>query len=75
VPPGSEDEACGPTDGVVIKRLAPVRVGELTGEAAGCEPEAITPVIQPLYCHLWQRMASPGVSVSGRDPVAGHASG
>ena len=31
-------------DGVVIKRLAPVRVGELTAEAAGWEPEAITPV-------------------------------
>lgn len=30
-----EDEARVPADGVVIKRLAPVRVGELTGEAAG----------------------------------------
>ena len=43
-----EDEARVPVDGVVIKRLAPVRVGELTGTAAGYEPEAITPVIQPL---------------------------
>ena len=44
-----EDEARVPADGVVIKRLAPVRVGELTGTAASFEPEAITPVIQPLY--------------------------
>jgi DNA-binding transcriptional MerR regulator len=60
-----EDEARVPADGVVIKRLAPVRVGELTGEAAGYEPEAITPVIQPLYCDLWQRLASADVTVLG----------
>ena len=60
-----EDEARVPTDGIVIKRLAPVRVGELSGEAAGYEPEAITPVIQPLYCELWQRMASAGVNAAG----------
>ena len=60
-----EDEAHVPADGVVIKRLAPVRVGELTGEAAGYEPEAITPVIQPLYCDLWRRMASAGVTAAG----------
>ena len=54
-----EDEARVPADGVVVKRLAPVRVGELTGVAAGYEPEAITPVIQPLYRDLWQRMAAP----------------
>jgi DNA-binding transcriptional MerR regulator len=60
-----EDEARAPVDGVVIKRLAPVRVGELSAEAAGWEPEAITPVIQPLYCDLWQRMASAGVTAAG----------
>jgi DNA-binding transcriptional MerR regulator len=60
-----EDEARGPADGVVIKRLAPVRVAELTGTAAGYEPEAITPVIQPLYGSLWQRMATAGVSAAG----------
>jgi DNA-binding transcriptional MerR regulator len=60
-----EDEARVPADGVVIKRLAPVRVGELTGAAAGYEPEAITPVIQPLYCDLWRRMASAGVMAAG----------
>jgi len=75
-----EDEARVPVDGVVIKRLAPVRVGELTGIAAGYEPEAITPVIQPLYCDLWQRMASAGVTASGpaiayyEDTPTGHGS-
>ena len=60
-----EDEARAPADGVVIKRLEPVRVGELTGEAAGWEPEAITPVIQPLYGDLWQRMASAEICAAG----------
>lgn len=52
-------------DGIVIKRLAPLRVAELTGEAAGYRPEAITPVIQPLYCDLWQHMANAGVAATG----------
>jgi DNA-binding transcriptional MerR regulator len=60
-----EDEARVPIDGVVIKRLAPVRVGELTATAAGFEPEAITPVIQPLYCDLWPLLAGAGVSAAG----------
>jgi DNA-binding transcriptional MerR regulator len=60
-----EDEARGPTDGVVIKGLAPVRVAELAGVAASYEPEAITPVIQPLYCDLWQRLAGARVSAAG----------
>jgi DNA-binding transcriptional MerR regulator len=75
-----EDEARVPTDGVVIKHLAPVRVAELTGTATGYEPECITPVIQPLYCDLWQRMASAGVTASGpaiayyEDTPTGHGS-
>ena len=60
-----EDEARVPVDGVVIKRLASVRVGELTGMAAGYEPESITPVIQPLYGELWCLMARAGVSPAG----------
>ena len=60
-----EDEARVPVDGIVIKRLAPVRVGELTGTATGYEPEAITPVIQPLYCDLFQQLASIGVGAAG----------
>jgi DNA-binding transcriptional MerR regulator len=60
-----EDEARVPADGVVTKRLAPVRVAELTGMAAGYEPEAITPVIQPLYGELWRRMASADITAAG----------
>ena len=66
-----EDEARVPVDGVVIKRLAPVRVGELTGTAAGYEPEAITPVIQPLFCDLWPLMAGAGVAAAGPPTPAG----
>jgi effector-binding domain-containing protein len=54
-----------PADGVVVKRLAPVRVAELTGVAAGYEPEAITPVIQPLYHEVWQRLCSAGIPAAG----------
>jgi DNA-binding transcriptional MerR regulator len=60
-----EDEGRVPTDEVVIKRLPPIRVAELTGTAAGYEPESITPVIQPLYCDLWQRMTDASVAAAG----------
>ena len=60
-----EEEGRVPADGVVIKRLAPVRVGELTGTAAGFEPEAITPVIRPLYADLWCQLASAGIAAAG----------
>jgi len=60
-----EDEARVPADGVVIKRLAPFRVAELTGVAAGYEPEAITPVIQPLYHDLWQRLCRADITAAG----------
>ena len=72
-----EDEARSPADGVVVKRLAPVLVGELTGVAAGYEPEAITPVIQPLYRDLWQRLACAGVTAASPGPrlLPGRADG
>jgi len=60
-----EDEARVPVDGVVVKRLAPVRVGELAGTAASFEPEDITPVIQPLYGSLWPLLAEAGVCAAG----------
>jgi DNA-binding transcriptional MerR regulator/predicted transcriptional regulator YdeE len=60
-----EDEARTPVDGVIVKRLPQVRVAELAGTAAGYEPEAITPVIQPLYCDLWRLMAAAGVVAAG----------
>src|SRR6478735_3142866 len=42
-----------------------VRVAELTGVAAGYEPEAITPVIQPLYHDVWCRLASADIPAAG----------
>jgi DNA-binding transcriptional MerR regulator len=57
-----EDEARTPVDGVIVKRLPQVR---LAGTAAGYEPDAITPVIQPLYCDLWGLMAAAGVAAAG----------
>ena len=60
-----EEDGRVPADGVVVKRLPPLRVGELTGTAAGWEPEAITPVIQPLYTDLFCRLASADVTMAG----------
>ena len=60
-----EDGARVPADGVIVKRLAPVRVAELAGVAAGYEPEAITPVIQPLYHDLRQRLCSADIPAAG----------
>ena len=60
-----EDESRAPVDGVVIKRLAPVRVAELKGTAASFQPEDISPVIQPLYRDLFGRMYSAGLDCSG----------
>jgi DNA-binding transcriptional MerR regulator len=60
-----EDESRVPADGVVIRRLTPVRVAELAGQATGYEPEAITPVIQPLYQELWRLLATAGLPAVG----------
>lgn len=49
-------------DGVVVKRLVPFRVAELTGVAASYQPEDITPVIGPLYEQLWPRLCEAGVT-------------
>jgi DNA-binding transcriptional MerR regulator/effector-binding domain-containing protein len=60
-----EDEDRAPLDSVVVKGLAPVRVGELTDVAGSYKPEDITPVIQPLYCDLWARLAAAGIPAAG----------
>jgi DNA-binding transcriptional MerR regulator len=60
-----EDEGRVPADGVVIKRLDRIRVAELSGTATGYDPQAITPVIQPLYQELWQRLAAADVATAG----------
>jgi DNA-binding transcriptional MerR regulator len=58
-----EDQSRAPVDGIVIKRLAAVRVAELTGVAASYQPEDISPVIGPLYERLWPRVCGAGMTV------------
>lgn len=60
-----ENEAFAPAIDVVIKALPLVRVGELTGIAAGYEPQSITPVIQDLYFELWQQLDAAGIRSTG----------
>lgn len=50
---------------VVVKSIAATRVAELTGLAAGYEPQFITPVIQPLYRELGCLLSEAGIAVTG----------
>jgi len=56
-----ESEGRMPSDDVVVKRIPPVRVAELTGTAASFTPEDIGPVVQPLCADLGHRLADAGV--------------
>ncbi|SHF93497.1 MerR family transcriptional regulator [Streptoalloteichus hindustanus] len=60
-----ESEGRMPHDDVVLKRVPPVRVAELTGTAASYAPGDIGPVIQPLYDELHQRLELAGVVPTG----------
>jgi DNA-binding transcriptional MerR regulator len=60
-----EKEGAMPADDVQIKRIPPVRVAELTGTAAGFEPESISPVIGPMYHDLFTRLNRAGVTPAG----------
>ncbi|MEV8638689.1 MerR family transcriptional regulator [Streptosporangium sp. NPDC051023] len=50
---------------VIVKRVAPVRLAELSAIAASYESEQIGPVIQPLYGELFPRLERAGVTPSG----------
>jgi DNA-binding transcriptional MerR regulator len=63
-----ESEASEPAP-VVVRQIAAARVAELTGAAAGYEPQFITPVIQPLYHELTQRLCTAGIAITG-PPIA-----
>ena len=54
-----------PADEVQIKRIPGLLVAELTGTAAGFEPESIAPVIGPLYDELFRRLDTAGVTPAG----------
>jgi DNA-binding transcriptional MerR regulator len=60
-----ETEGTMPADDVQIKRIPGVRVAGLIGTAASFEPESITPVIQPLYDELRDRLERAGLTPTG----------
>lgn len=60
-----ESEGRMSSEDVVVKRVEPVRVAELSGSAAGFRPEDISPVIQPLYQDLFRRLGDAGVQPTG----------
>jgi DNA-binding transcriptional MerR regulator len=60
-----ESEGQMPTDDVVLKTVPTVRVAELTATADSFEPEAITPVIGPLYEELFRRLDAAGIVPTG----------
>lgn len=60
-----ESEGSMPTEDIQIKSLPAVRVAELVGRAEGFAPEAIGPVIQPLYPQLYNRLSALGITPVG----------
>jgi DNA-binding transcriptional MerR regulator len=60
-----EREGHMPTADVVLKKVAPIRIAELSAVAAGYGPEHITPTIGPLYDQLMQRLGQSGVTPTG----------
>jgi DNA-binding transcriptional MerR regulator len=62
-----EEEDTMPTDDVQVKRIPGVRVAELAGLADSFEPEAIGPVIQPLYDRLVAALGRAHVTPTGPD--------
>jgi DNA-binding transcriptional MerR regulator len=60
-----ETEGAIPSHDIQVKRIPAVRVAELTATAASLEPESITPVIQPLYQELGQRLGQAGLNPAG----------
>jgi DNA-binding transcriptional MerR regulator len=60
-----EMEGAMPTDDIHIKSIPAVRVAELTAVAAGLEPQFISPVIQPLYEELGNRLGKAGLTPAG----------
>ena len=60
-----ELEGFMPTEDVVLKQVATLRIAELSGIAAGYGPEEITPTIGPLYDQLMQRLCTANVTPTG----------
>lgn len=60
-----EREGTMPADEIVVKSVPAVRVARLSATAASYGPEDISPVIQPLYPQLMERLGRAGVAPSG----------
>jgi DNA-binding transcriptional MerR regulator len=60
-----EMEGAMPADDIQVKRIPAVRVAELAAAAASLEPASITPVIQPLYRELGERLGRAGLTPAG----------
>jgi len=60
-----EMEGAMPADDIQVKRIPAVRVAEMTATAASLEPASITPVIQPLYRELGERLGRAGLAPAG----------
>ncbi|MFF8276562.1 MerR family transcriptional regulator [Streptomyces lateritius] len=60
-----ESEGHMSTQDVVIKKVPPVRLAELSGVAASFGPGDIGPVVQPLYDELCARLEAAGVTGFG----------
>lgn len=60
-----EGEGHMPSEDVVVKKLPPVRVAELTATAGGFEPKEIGPVIRPLYGRLCRGLEEAGLVPTG----------
>ncbi|MFB6892309.1 MerR family transcriptional regulator [Kitasatospora sp. NPDC056327] len=60
-----ESEGTMSAQDVVVKRVPPVRVAELTGVAASYEPQDVGPVVGPLFDELCGRLAAAGIAHAG----------
>lgn len=60
-----ETEGAMPTNEVQVKKIPAVRVAEVSGVAANFAPDAVGPVINPLYEELCGRLETVGVTPVG----------
>ncbi|MGV9304740.1 MerR family transcriptional regulator [Nonomuraea sp. NPDC003727] len=60
-----EKEGAMSADDVVVKKVAPVRVAQLSARAASYDTEDIGPVIKPLYRQIRERLGAVGVPMQG----------
>jgi DNA-binding transcriptional MerR regulator len=60
-----EREGFMPTEDVVLKQVAPLRIAELSAVAGGYGPEEIGPAISPLYGQLMEHLCAVSVTPAG----------